>query len=156
MSWPSSFQHMDIVIVHGHSVSMNISAWWLFGTGNFQHEEFSAHENVGTGRLPYWDMLDERPCIRYLRYNNTDHCIQKSIKRIFNSELFWSVRPQRKKIKLPYKYSTFNVSFLCFMGKKYQKHIAVSAPKVTKQKCKGQLISKTNCQNEDSPKKRTN
>jgi hypothetical protein len=35
------------------------------------------------------------------RYGTTDHWIQESIKRLFNSGLFWPVRAAEKKIHLP-------------------------------------------------------
>ena len=36
------------------------------------------------------------------RYSTRDHWTQESIKRIFNSELFWAVRAaEKKKSKLP-------------------------------------------------------
>ena len=50
----------------------------------------------------------------YPRYSTTDHWIQESIKRIFNSGLFWTVGAAEKKNPNCHKYATFEVSFLCF------------------------------------------
>ena len=48
------------------------------------------------------------------KYSTTDHWIQKSIKRIFSSGLFWAVGAAEK--KNCHKYATFEVSFLYFHG----------------------------------------
>ena len=47
------------------------------------------------------------------RYSTTDHWIQESIKRIFNSGLFWPVGAAETK-KMQTAISTFEASFLCF------------------------------------------
>jgi hypothetical protein len=51
------------------------------------------------------------------RYSTRDHWIQESIKRIFNSGLFWAVGAAEKKSNC-HKYATFEVSFYDFLAKK--------------------------------------
>ena len=51
------------------------------------------------------------------RYNTRDHWIQESVKRIFNSGLFWAVgATEREREKSPncHKYAIFEVSFSMF------------------------------------------
>ena len=48
------------------------------------------------------------------RYSTTDHWIQKSIKQIFNSGLFWAVGAAEKKNPNCHKYATFKDSFFMF------------------------------------------
>ena len=45
------------VPAHGHSVSMDITIWRLFGAGNFRHVDVSAQRHFGTETLWYWDIL---------------------------------------------------------------------------------------------------
>ena len=55
----------------------------------------------------------------YPRYSTTDHWIQESIKRIFNSGLFWTVGTAEKKNPNCHKYASFEGSFFyVFRGKK--------------------------------------
>ena len=53
--------------------------------------------------------------------------MQESIKRIFNSGLFWAVGAAEKKNANCHKYATFEGSFLCFQGQK--QNIVASALK---------------------------
>ena len=65
------------------------------------------------------------------RYSATDHWIQESIKRIFNSGLYWAVGAAEKKMQTAISMLPEG-SFLCFQGgkiQKFQKYCSVCTKK---------------------------